>query len=346
VSKPLIISIDAMGGDHGLSVIIPGVAKAAADLVARGGRVLLHGDAPGIEAELAKYPAARAISEVRHSASVISMEEKPAVAMRRGKGSSMWNAVEAVKSGEAGAAVSAGNTGALMAISKLQLRMSADIERPPIVANWPGLNSVCTVLDLGANVECDAERLVDFAILGEAYHRAIHGVEKPTVGLLNVGSEDEKGHDEVREAHRILKEGGLGLDYRGFVEGDDLSKGTVDVVITDGFSGNIALKTAEGTAKFISAEIRSAFSSNLLSKIGAVIAISALKRLKTRLDPNTVNGGALLGLNGVVVKSHGGATDIGFANAIRVAADLAQSDFAAEIQANMQKLNALLAHSS
>lgn len=335
-----------MGGDHGLSVVIPGVARAAPDLAARGCRVLLHGDAAGIEAALARFPEARALSEIRPSDSVISMEEKPAVAMRRGKGSSMWNAVEAVKAGDAAAAVSAGNTGALMAISKLQLRMCADIERPPIVANWPGVKGACTALDLGANVECDAERLVDFAILGEAYHRAIHGTEKPTIGLLNVGSEDEKGHDEVREAHRILREGGLGLNYYGFVEGDDLSKGTVDVVITDGFSGNIALKTAEGTAKFINAEIRSAFKSSLLSTLGGIIAMGALKRLKTRLDPNTVNGGALLGLNGVVVKSHGGATDIGFANAIKVAADLAQSDFAAEIQANMQKLNALLAHGS
>ncbi|RYG10197.1 MAG: phosphate acyltransferase PlsX, partial [Caulobacteraceae bacterium] len=322
------------------------VAKAVPELKARNARVLLHGDGAGIEQALARCPDLRAIAEVRHSGSVISMEEKPAVAMRRGKGSSMWNAVEAVKTGQAQAAVSAGNTGALMAISKLQLRMCADIERPPIVANWPGLKGVCTVLDLGANVECDAERLVDFAILGEAYHRAVHGVERPTIGLLNVGSEDEKGHDEVREAHRILREGGLGLDYHGFVEGDDLSKGTVDVVITDGFSGNIALKTAEGTAKFISSEIRLAFNSSLLSKLGAAVAMSALKRLKTRLDPNTVNGGALLGLNGVVVKSHGGATDVGFANAVRVAADLARSDFATEIQANMQKLSALLAHSS
>jgi glycerol-3-phosphate acyltransferase PlsX len=259
VTIPLTISIDAMGGDHGPSVIVPGVARAAETLKARNVHILLHGDSAKINAELARYPAAKAISEVRHSDTVISMDEKPGQAMRRGKGSSMWNAVEAVKTGEAQAAVSAGNTGALMAISKLLLRMSADLERPAIVASWPGMGGhVTTVLDVGANIDCDAERLVDFAIMGEAFHRAIHGVAKPTVALLNVGSEDMKGHDELREAHAILKDGGLPLDYRGFVEGDDLSGGEIDVVVTDGFTGNIALKTAEGTARFVYAELRSA----------------------------------------------------------------------------------------
>ena len=347
MTTPIIISIDAMGGDHGPSVIVPGVARAAEALKARGARVLLHGDATKINAELARCPAAKAISEVRHSDSVISMDEKPGQAMRRGKGTSMWNAVEAVKTGEAQAAVSAGNTGALMAISKLLLRMAADLERPAIVASWPGMGGhVTTVLDVGANIDCDAERMVDFAIMGEAFHRAIHGTAKPSVALLNVGSEDMKGHSELREAHAILKDGGLPLDYRGFVEGDDLSRGEIDVVVTDGFTGNIALKTAEGTARFIAAELRSAFTSSLMSKLGALIASAALKRLKARLDPNSVNGGPLLGLNGVVVKSHGGADDIGFANAIAVAADLAQSNFAAEIQTNMQQLTAVLAHGS
>jgi glycerol-3-phosphate acyltransferase PlsX len=348
VTTPIIISIDAMGGDHGPSVIVPGVARAAASLKSRGARVLLHGDAAKINAELARCPAAREISEVRHSDSVISMDEKPGQAMRRGKGSSMWNAVEAVKTSEAQACVSAGNTGALMAISKLLLRMVAPgLERPAIVAGWPGMNGhVTTVLDVGANIDCDAERLVDFAIMGEAFHRAIHGVARPTVALLNVGSEDVKGHDELRGAHAILKDGGLPLDYRGFAEGDDLSRGEVDVVVTDGFTGNIALKTAEGTARFVASEMRSAFTASLLTKIGAFIAQSALKRLKARLDPNSVNGGPLLGLKGVVIKSHGSADQFGFANAINVAADLAQSNFAAEIEANMQKLTAVLAHGS
>ena len=336
-----------MGGDHGPSVVVPGVARIAAALKARHARVMLHGDEAAINGELARHPAARDITEVRHSDSVIGMDEKPGQAMRRGKGSSMWNAVEAVKTGEAQASVSAGNTGALMAISKLLLRMSADLERPAIVASWPGLGGhFTTVLDVGANIDCDAERLVDFAIMGEAFHRAIHGTAKPTVALLNVGSEEMKGHDELRGAHAILKDGGLSLDYRGFVEGDDLSKGVIDVVVTDGFTGNIALKTAEGTAKFIAGELRAAFTGSLASKVGALIAQSALRKLKDRLDPNSVNGGPLLGLNGVVVKSHGGANALGFANAILVAADLAQSNFAAEIKANMQQLTAVLAHGS
>ena len=181
--------------------------------------------------------------------------------------------------------------------------------------------------------------------MGEAFHRAVHGVTKPTVGLLNIGSEDQKGHEEIREAHRILREGGLPLDYRGFVEGDDISAGLVDVVVTDGFTGNVALKTAEGTARFIASEMRGAFTSGLMSKIGALVASKALKTLKHRLDPNTVNGGPLLGLNGVVVKSHGGANDEGFANAIMVAADVAQSRFADEIRDNMQQLVTVLAQS-
>jgi len=344
VSNQIIISIDAMGGDHGPSVVVPGVAIAAKRLAARGVRFLLHGDEAKIRAELDKAPGAAALSDIRHSDTVIAMDEKPGQAMRRGKGSSMWNAIEAVKDGTAKAAVSAGNTGALMAIGMLQLRTFANLERPAIVASWPSLRGVTTVLDVGANVVCDAERLVDFAIMGEAYHRAAHGTETPSIGLLNVGSEDQKGHEEVREANRILREGGLNLNYYGFVEGTDISKGTVDVIVTDGFTGNVALKTAEGTAKFIAAEMRSAFTGTLIDKIGAVIAQGALKRLRRRLDPNSANGAPLLGLNGIVVKSHGGANDLGISHAIAVAADLAQSHFAEEIEVNMKQLTAVLEH--
>jgi glycerol-3-phosphate acyltransferase PlsX len=195
------------------------------------------------------------------------------------------------------------------------------------------------VLDVGANVDCDAERLVEFAILGEAYHRAVHGVEHPTVGLLNVGSEDMKGHEEVREAHRMLRENGLGLDYRGFVEGDDLTKGVVDVVVTDGFTGNVALKTAEGVARFITAELRAALTSTLVSKLGALMAQNALRAFRAKMSPDPA--APLLGLNGVVVKSHGGATDKDFAAAIRVASTLARSDYAAEIERNMKNMVAV-----
>ncbi len=272
------------------------------------------------------------------------MEDKPAQALRRGKGSSLWNAVEAVKTGQAQAALSAGNTGALMAISKLILRMvSGDLDRPAIVASWPTLRGVSAVLDVGANVSSDAAQLVEFAIMGEAFHRAVHGVAKPTVGLLNVGSEEQKGNEAVREAHRLLREGGLPIDYQGFVEGDDIAKGTVDVVVTDGFSGNIALKTAEGVARFVRSLLREAFTSNARAKLGAVVAGPALKRMMARLDPASVNGGPLLGLNGIVVKSHGGADAKGFANAIVVAANLARSEYSREIDGNIRRLAEVMA---
>lgn len=331
-----------MSGDLGPSVVVAGVARAAPLLTARAARVLLHGDEAQIAPLLEKYPAAQALCEVRHTDIVIAMDEKPAQAMRRGKGSSMWNAVEAVKTGEARGALSAGNTGALMAISKLLLRMAADLERPAIAASWPTVRGVTTVLDVGANIDCDAERLVDFAIMGEAFHRAIHRVAKPTIGLLNVGSEDQKGHEEVREAHALLRDGGLPLDYRGFVEGNDISQGVVDVIVTDGFTGNVALKTAEGTARFIGGEMRNAFTDTVMSKIGALVAAGALNKMRRRLDPNTINGGPFLGLNGVVVKSHGGATAAGIESALRVTLELACSDFADEIRANLQQLTAVL----
>ena len=327
-----------MGGDHGPSIVVPGVAKAARALP--GVRFLLHGDEARLNAELAKSPAAKAVCEVRHTDKFIAMDEKPAQAMRRGKGSSLWNAVESLKAGEAQACISAGNTGALMAISKLILRMGADLERPAIVANWPNMKGVTTVLDVGANVESDAEQLVEFAIMGAAFHHAVHGSKRPTVGLLNVGSEDEKGHEEVKGANRLLRETQFDLDYRGFVEGDDIAKGTVDVIVTDGFTGNVALKTAEGLARFFRDELRAAFMADPLSRLGAFIAQRSLKKMRERLDPSQVNGGPFLGLKGIVVKSHGATDARGFAGAIRLAADLAQSDFAAEIDRNLSRLTA------
>lgn len=334
----LTISIDATGGDHGPSVTVPGVAAAAK--LYPNVRFLLHGDQTAIEAELARHEHIRAVCEIRHTDKSVAMDEKPSVAMRRGKGSSMWNAIEAVKTGEAAAAVSAGNTGALMAISMLLLRMAADVHRPAIVASWPTTRGVTAVLDVGANVESDAAQLVEFAIMGAAFHHALHGSERPTVGLLNVGSEDQKGHEEVREAHGLLRDTHFNLDYRGFVEGDDISKGTVDVIVTDGFTGNVTLKAAEGLARFFAAELRKTFTSGPFALLGALIASGALKKMRKRLDPGAVNGGPLLGLNGIVVKSHGGADGPGFASAIRVAAELAQSDFSAEIDRNIKRLTA------
>lgn len=329
-----------MGGDHGPPVVIPAVVRAIAGLP-QDVRFLLHGDEAVIRAGLAKHADVAARSEIRHAERVIAMDEKPAQALRRGKGTSMWNAVEAVREGQAVAAVSAGNTGALWTISRLILRMCADLERPALVTSIPTPRGVTTFLDVGANIDCDAERLVEFAIMGEAYHRAAHSVPKPTVGLLNVGSEEMKGHEEVREANRILRQGKLDLDYRGFVEGDDITKGSVDVIVTDGFTGNVTLKAMEGVARFINTELRGALTSGLLASLGAVLARSALLKFRERMSPTPA--APLLGLNGIVLKCHGGASDRDFAMAIRLAVDLARSDFSAEIERNMRRLPDALA---
>ena len=332
-----------MGGDHGPPIVVGGVRDYIKRHGGEGVRFLLHGDEAAIVAEMVRFNLTSDVCDVRHTDKVVAMDEKPAQAMRRGKGSSLWNAVEAVKTGEAGAVVSAGNTGALMAISKLVLRMAVPhLERPAIVVSWPTLDGVTTVLDVGANVESDAEQLVEFAIMGEAFHAAVHGVVRPTIGILNVGSEDMKGHEDVREAARILREVGLGLDYRGFVEGDDIAKGTVDVIVTDGFTGNIALKTAEGVARFISALMKEALTSSPQARLGALLALPALRRMRQRIDPSAINGGPLLGLNGIVVKSHGGADAKGFGNAIRIGVDLARSDYMAKVGANLGRLDAVM----
>ena len=339
MSQPLVISVDAMGGDHGPGVVVPACAQAVAERSDI--RLLLHGDEAVLTAEIARHTGLAGRVEVRHSDKVIAMDEKPAQAMRRGKGSSMWNAVEAIREGQAIAAVSSGNTGALMAISKLILRMRADLDRPALVASIPHANGVTTFLDVGANVDCDAERLVEFAIMGEAYHRAAHGVARPSVGLLNVGSEEMKGHEEVREAHRILREGRIDLDYKGFVEGDDITAGTVQVVVTDGFTGNVSLKAMEGAAKFMFGELRGALTNGVLANLGALLARPSLLKFREKMSPPPA--APLLGLNGLVLKCHGGADQRDFAKAIRAAADVAQSGFASEIERNMRRLPAALA---
>ncbi len=341
MDQALVLSIDAMGGDFGPAVTVEGVALALA-ASARPLRFILHGDQALLDSEIARRPALAGRVAVRHTDTVISGDTKPAQALRRGKGTSLWNAVEAVKAGEAKAAISGGNTGALMAISKLQLRMAGGLDRPAIVASWPTLRGFTAVLDVGANIDCDAAQLVEFAIMGAAFFRAVHAGSadySPRVGVLNVGSEDMKGHQEVRDAHQILKDAGLDFDYRGFVEGNDIAMGAVDVIVTDGFTGNVALKTGEGMARFFGQTLRSALSETWMTKLGALIASRALKSLKARLDPSSVNGGPLLGLNGTVVKSHGSADAKGFANAIRVAADLAASSYAVEIARDMERLS-------
>ena len=254
------------------------------------------------------------------------MDEKPSQALRKGRWkSSMWLALEAVRDGRADAAVSAGNTGALMAMAKFCLKTIPGIDRPAIAAIWPTVEAECIVLDVGANVGADARQLVEFALMGAAMARALFGVEKPSVGLLNIGVEEVKGLDEIKKAAAVLKEAPLPIHYKGFIEGDDVGTGAVDVVVTDGFTGNIALKTAEGTAKQIGEYLRAAMGRSLLSRIGAVLAQGAFRALKDKMDPRQLNGGIFLGLNGIVVKSHGGTDATGFASAIDLAYDMASN---------------------
>jgi glycerol-3-phosphate acyltransferase PlsX len=250
----------------------------------------------------------------------------------------MWHTIESLQKQEAQVAVSAGNTGALMAVSMFQLRTLDGIDRPAIAALWPTQKGQSVVLDVGANVECDAQQLVDFAIMGEAFARAVLGLPRPTVGLLNVGAEDMKGHDAVKTAAQILREVELPMEFRGFVEGDDIAEGAVDVIVTDGFTGNIALKTAEGTAKLVVGYLRAALKRSFFGRLGAVIASGALKTLRRKLDPRAANGGIFLGLNGIVVKSHGGTDSVGFASALDMAIDMARAGVMAKIAADHQTL--------
>jgi glycerol-3-phosphate acyltransferase PlsX len=323
VSRELTVSIDAMGGDAGPSVVVSALARS----VQRHPSVkfILHGDEPTLDKLLGKRRAklAHRIS-VRHAPGQVRMDDKPSLALRRGRNTSMWHAIDSVKNGEAEAVVSAGNTGALMAMSMFQLRLIDGISRPAIAALWPTKKGQCVVLDIGANVECDADQLVDFAIMGEAFARAVLGLKRPTVGLLNIGSEDVKGHDAVKGAAQILRNVSLPMEFKGFIEGDDIAEGTVDVVVTDGFTGNIALKTAEGTAKLVISYLRSALKRSVASRLGAFLASGALNALRRKLDPRASNGGMFLGLNGVVVKSHGGTDALGFASATDMAIDMAE----------------------
>ena len=330
------LAIEAMGGDDAPASVIAGVAESATRR--RHVRYLLHGDAQMLGPLIAAHPHLEGRVEVRHTEKYVAMDVKPSQAVRQGKGSSMWNALESVKSGEAAATISAGNTGAWMAMAMFVLRLAPGVHRPAIAASWPTPRGPCVVLDVGAQLEADRDQLVDFAIMGEAYSRAVHKKEKPSVGLLNIGSEDMKGHEEIREAARVIREARLPIDFHGFVEGDDISLGAVDVVVTDGFTGNIALKTAEGAAKLVSQWLREALTSGPLAICGALLARPALSKLKARMDPRTFNGGVFLGVNGAVVKAHGGSDAFAFANAIDVAVEMARSHFMQEVEANLKRI--------
>ena len=329
-----------MGGDDAPAMVIRGIEYFLThEGQGRRARFLLHGDQAQLAPLLARAPRTRERSEVVHTDKTVSMDAKPSQALRRGKDSSMWNAVAAVKAGRAGIALSAGNTGALMAMSKLQLRMMQGVQRPALAASWPTQRGVSVVLDVGANIDVDPAQLTEFAVMGESYFRAIYKGETPSIGLLNVGTEDQKGNAIIKAAHERLTQSELGLNYIGYVEGNDISAGRADVVVTDGFTGNIALKTAEGTAKMIGHFFNEALQGNVWSKITTGLNALALSRLKKRIDPRRVNGAVFLGLNGIVVKSHGGTDRIGFANAVNICIGLAETDFTGQIKRRLDALH-------
>lgn len=330
--RAVTISLDAMGGDHGPSVVVPGAAIALERRPEL--RFAMYGDSALVGPLLEQHPRLKAVTALHHTDVSVRMDDKPSQALRAGRyKSSMWQAIAACKTGEADVCVSAGNTGALMAMSKFCLKSMARIERPAIAAIWPTIRGESVVLDVGATIGADARHLFDLAIMGAAMARIVFDIDRPSVGLLNVGVEEIKGVEAVKDAGRLLKEANLPhLDYRGFIEGDDLGKGTVDVAVTEGFTGNIALKTAEGTAKQIAEYLRAAMGRSLMSKIGYLFAKGAFAALKEKMDPRKVNGGVFLGLDGVVIKSHGGADAVGFASAVELGYEMARYELLAKVR--------------
>lgn len=337
MSKALTISIDAMGGDRGVDIVVPGLEIV---LTRRPGvNFLLYGHRDVVMAKLQDHPKVAAVTEFIHTEVAISMGLKPSQALRQGRRvSSMWCAIDAVKQGRADVVVSAGNTGALMAMAKVYLKTMAGIDRPAMAAIWPTIRSDSVVLDVGATVEAGVKQLVDFAVMGEAMARVVFGIDRPTVGLLNIGVEEMKGIDEVKAADQILRHSKLPIDYYGFVEGDDLGRGTVDVVVTNGFTGNVALKAAEGTAGQLSYYLRQAMARSLFARVGGFLAQGAFAMLKDKMDPRKANGGVFLGLNGIVVKSHGSTDPEGFANAVDLAIEMADADLVKKIAIDLAVL--------
>ncbi len=335
----LTISLDAMGGDHGPDVVLGGarvVLERKPHL-----RFEVFGEEDAVMPVLESLPDVNAASTFHNCETSVAMDEKPSQALRRGrKKSGMWKALEAVKEGQADVCVSAGNTGALMAMSKFCLRTQPGITRPSMAAIWPTLVGESIVLDVGANVGADADQLLEFAVAGAAMARALFDLDRPSVGLLNIGVEEVKGQEAVREAGTMLRQANFSnLDYRGFVEGDELGKGGVDVVVTEGFSGNIALKTAEGTAKQIAAYLRAAMERTLFARLGYLLAKQAFNQLREKMDPRRSNGAVMLGLNGVVIKSHGSTDAEGFAAAIEVGHDMAANGLLSKIERDLESFS-------
>ena len=338
----IVISVDAMGGDRGPAAVVAGLADSMAQHATMD--VILHGDQAALTPLLAKYPDLAPRVTLRHAERTVTMDDKPAQVMRHGTGTSMWSTIDAVRDGEAGAAVSCGNTGALMAVSMLRLRKLPGVNRPAIACLWPSRNpgGFNLMLDVGADVKAEAPDLLQYAIMGASYARNGLGLKRPRIGLLNVGTEEHKGRTELKQAQELLANAEeIGdFDYVGFVEGTDIPSDRVDVIVTDGFTGNVALKTGEGTAKLISDFMREAFGAGLMSRFAALLSLNSLKRLQRRMDPRRGAGGVFLGLNGTVVKSHGSADATGVAAAIGLAFQLAQVGFNERLAARVASAEA------
>jgi glycerol-3-phosphate acyltransferase PlsX len=324
-----------MGGDAAPEAVLDGLELAAERHP--GARFLLVGDEARVGAALARRKRAAKVCSLRHAPEVISGDLKPTAALRM-RGSSMRLAIDAVAAGEAAGVVSAGNTGALMALAKIVIKTMPEIDRPALAAIGPSARGDVVLLDLGANVQCDARNLVEFAIMGDAFARVALGLTAPSIGLLNVGSEELKGDDRVRAAAEILRDSHVGAQFRGFIEGHDIAAGTVDVVVTDGFTGNVALKTGEGALKLMRDLLRQVFTSSVPARLGYLLARPALDRLREWMDPRRYNGAILLGLNGVVVKSHGGTDALGFAHAVDVAMDMVTHGYNDRIRDGFDRL--------
>ncbi|MCA8879134.1 MAG: phosphate acyltransferase PlsX [Rhodobacteraceae bacterium] len=340
--RPVTIAVDAMGGDRGPAAVIAGMDQSAAknpDI-----RFIVFGNKAQIEPLVARRSTLAACCEVRHAEGVVTMDAKPSHAMRNGKGTSMWESIDAVRNGEAQVCVSCGNTGALMAMSMVRLRKIPGVNRPAIACLWPSRNpgGFNVMLDAGADIRADAEDLLQYALMGTSYARVGMGLDRPRVGLLNVGTEEHKGRAELKQAYELIEAASARAPFKfvGYVEGGDLPSDRVDVIVTDGFTGNVALKTGEGTAKLIQEFLREAFKYSILSRIAALLALTSLSRLKKRIDPRRVNGGVFLGLNGSVVKSHGSADATGVSAAIKLAFQMGQADFPGRVAARVASLSA------
>ncbi|RMC36564.1 phosphate acyltransferase PlsX [Paracoccus alkanivorans] len=340
----VVISVDAMGGDRGPSVVVAGMAESARKNPEI--RFVVHGDEAQLRRLIERRKELSGRCDIRHMAGVITMEDKPSQIVRKGNGTSMWSAIESVKTGEAGAAVSCGNTGALMALSMLRLRKLPGVNRPAIACLWPSKNpgGFNIMLDVGADIRADAPDLLQYALMGASYARNGMDIAEPRVGLLNVGTEEHKGRAELKQANELITAAAEtgNFQYVGFVEGGDLPSSRVDVIVTDGFTGNIALKTGEGTAKLVGEFLREAFANSIMSKFAALLAMTSLKRLQKRIDPRRVNGGIFLGLNGTVVKSHGSADATGVSAAIKLAFQLTKSGFQDRLAARVAQSAATL----